>query len=348
MEGKLKETIENIKPPDKTLIEKTQKRLDSLIKPLGSLGRLEEIARNIVLMTGKEHPHLKNKVIFTLAGDHGVTEEGISAFPKEVTSQMVYNFIRGGAGINVLARHIGAKVIVVDMGVASLLKIENINFKDKKINYGTKNFTKGPAMTRDEAISSIQAGIELVEEELENGIDIIGTGDMGIGNTTPSSAITAFITGKEIKEVTGRGTGIDDNKLKAKIEAIEKAIKVNRPNIDDPIDILSCLGGFEIGGIVGILLAGARYKIPVIIDGFISGAASLIADKISSLSKAYWFAGHTSQEPGHKAQIEYLGLEPILDLKMRLGEGTGACLSMSIIDASCKILNEMATFSSKL
>lgn len=344
--GKLKETLANIQGVDRTLIPKTQNRLDNLTKPLGSLGLLERIARDVVVMTGKENPNLKNKVIFTLAADHGISDEGVSAYPKVVTSQMVYNFIRGGAGINVLARHVGAKVVVVDMGVALKLKIKSLNFKDKKINLGTRNFTKGPAMTRKEAIRSIETGIGLVEEELKNNIDIIGTGDMGIGNTTPSSAITSFITGKDVKEITGRGTGIDDNMLKAKIEAIEKAINVNKPNINDPIDILASLGGFEIGGIVGILLGGARYKIPVIIDGFISGASSLIAYKISQTAKEYWFAGHASQEPGHRVQLQYLQLEPILDLKMRLGEGTGACLSMTIIDAACKILNEMATFSS--
>ncbi len=340
----LEETIKGIEPKEESLQEKTQKRLDSLTKPQGSLGRLEEFAKNVVMMTRNENPKLKNKVIFTLAGDHGVVEEGISAYPKEVTPQMVYNFLREGAGINVLARHIGGRVVVVDMGVAEELKIKNEKLKIKKINYGTRNFTKGPAMTKDEAIKAIEAGIEVFEEEFKNGIDIAGIGDMGIGNTTSSSAITSFVTGKTVSRVVGRGTGINDETLAKKIGVIEEAILINKPDLKDGIDVLSKVGGFEIGGLAGIILAGAFHKVPIVLDGFITGASALIAYLIEPKIKDYLIASHCSQEIGHRVILDYIGLKPILDLDLRLGEGTGACLGMNIVDAGCKILTEMATF----
>jgi len=347
---KIKDVIKGISGLDEQLMQKTQKRLDNLTKPLGSLGRLEELAKLLTGITGKENPELKNKVIFTLACDHGVTEEKVSPYPKEVTAQMVYNFLNGGAGINVLARHVGAKVVVADMGVAEVVHSvrQSIvhSFKDKKINFGTKNFVKGPAMTRDEAIRSIEAGIELVEEEASNGIDIIGTGEMGIGNTTPSSAITAVFTKRKVEELTGRGAGLDDAGLKSKIAVVKKALEVNKPNANDPLDVLSKVGGFEIGGLAGIILAAAAKKIPVVIDGFISGAAALIAYQIEPKTKDYMLAAHCSVEKGHKAILEHIGLKPILDLDLKLGEGTGAALAMSIIDAAVKILTQMATFKS--
>lgn len=341
--GKIKEIIKNITGLDYNLMKKTQERLDNLTKPQGSLGRLEELAKLIVGITAKENPDLKNKVIFTLASDHGVVEEGISAFPKEVTPQMVYNFLSGGAGINVLARHIGAKVLVVDIGVAADLKPHQ-ELIIKKINYGTKNMTKGPAMTKEEAIKSIEAGIEIFEEELPIGIDIVGTGDMGIGNTTSSSAIAAVFTSKPLEDLTGRGTGINDDALKNKIKVIKKSIELNKPDPKDAIDVLSKVGGFEIGGLAGIILAAASKRIPVIIDGFISGAAALIAYHLEPKVKDYMIAAHCSVEKGHKITLDYIGLKPILDLDLRLGEGTGAALAMGVVEAGIKILNEMATF----
>jgi nicotinate-nucleotide--dimethylbenzimidazole phosphoribosyltransferase len=346
---KIKETIKMIKDLDYKLMQETQERLDSLTKPQGSLGRLEELAKRIVAITGKENPPLKNKIIFTLAGDHGVVEEGVSAFPEEVTAQMVYNFLKGGAGINVLAKHIDARVVVVDMGVAA--KIQNPkskiqNFKDRKINFGTKNFIKGPAMTRQEAIKSIETGINLLDEEVLNGVDIVGTGDMGIGNTTASSAIVAVITGKSVEDVTGRGTGIDDKAFLHKIEIIKKALDINKPDPKDALDVLSKLGGFEIGGLSGIILAAASKRVPVVIDGFISGAAALIAYQLEPKVKDYMIAAHCSVEKGHKVVLQYLGLRPLLDLDLRLGEGTGAALAMSIIEASIKVLTQMASFQS--
>jgi len=344
--NRLKQTIERIEGIDSGLMEKTQVRLNNLTKPQGSLGRLEELAKQIVGITKDESPNLKKKVIFTMAGDHGVTHENVSAYPKEVTPQMVYNFLSGGAGINVLARHIDAMVVVVDMGTAEELNLKDEKLKIKKIALGTKNMAAGPAMTKDEAIKSIEAGIEAFREELADGIDIAGTGDMGIGNTTASSAIVAAITGAPVADVTGRGTGIDDNTLSRKISVIERAIKVNRPDPKDPIDVLSKVGGFEIGGIAGVILGAASKRIPVVIDGFISGAGALIAYALEPKAKDYMIAGHSSVEKGHRAIFDHIGLEPILDLNLRLGEGTGAALGISIVEASIKILNEMATFKS--
>jgi len=350
---KIEKTIQKIEPLDVRVMEKTQDRLNNLTKPQGSLGKLEELAKQICGITGKENPQLRNKVIFTLASDHGVTDEAVSVYPKEVTAQMVYNFLSGGAGINVLANHVGAKVVVVDIGVCSDFKPDP-RLIIKKINYGTKNMAKGPAMTRDEAVKSICTGIEIFENEFSAeggsavggncGIDIVGTGEMGIGNTTVSSAITACFTGKPIKDVTGRGTGLDAQGLKNKISVIKKALSVNKPDPADAIDVLSKVGGFEIGGLTGIILAAASRKTPVIIDGFISGAAALIAFQLEPKVKNYMIASHCSVEKGHKVILEYIGLEPLLDLDLRLGEGTGAALGIGLAEASIKILTQMATF----
>jgi nicotinate-nucleotide--dimethylbenzimidazole phosphoribosyltransferase len=344
---RLRKTIASIEKVDLSLAVETQKRLDNLTKPQGSLGRLEELAKQVVGITGKKNPTTKNKVIFVMAGDHGVVEEGVSAFPQEVTPQMVYNFISGGAGINVLARHIGAKVVVVDMGIASKVQSEKgkmQNFKDKKIGYGTKNMAKGPAMTREQAIRSIEAGMEVFEGELQQGIDIAGTGDMGIGNTTASSAIVSAITGAPVEDVTGRGTGIDDKTFARKQEVIKKALSVNKPDPKDAIDVLSKVGGFEIGGLAGVILRAASRRIPVVIDGFISGAAALIAHRLEPKVKNYMIAAHCSEEKGHRVILDYMWLKTLLDLGLRLGEGTGAALGIGIVEAGIKILTEMATF----
>jgi len=340
---KIKETIKEIRELDYGLMQKTQERLDNLTKPRGSLGRLEDLAKLIVGITKKEYPVLQNKVIFTLAGDHGVTEEEVSAYPKEVTAQMVYNFLKGGAGINVLAHHVGARVVIVDTGVACDLK-PHPELIIKKINYGTKNMAEGPAMTKQEAKRAIEAGIEIFDNEFKKGMDIVGTGDMGIGNTTASSAIATVLTGYSVEEVTGRGTGINNEMLKNKIKVIKKAIKLNKPNPEDPIDVLSKVGGFEIVGLTGIILAAASNNIPVVIDGCISGAAALIAYHLEPKVKNCLIAAHCSVERGHKAILRHMGLLPLLDLNMRLGEGTGAALGMGIIEAAIKILTQMATF----
>lgn len=340
---KIRDTLEEIISVNGKYYEIAQKRLDNLTKPQGSLGRLEEFARRLVAITENPMPDIDKKVIFTFAGDHGVAEEDVSAYPKEVTGQMVLNFLRGGAGINVLARHAGAEIIVVDIGVD--LDFENADgLVSKKVIRGTKNIVKVPAMTREEAEKCIQVGIELASEYAKKGYKIFGTGDMGIANTTPSSAIASVLTGRSVKEVTGRGTGIGDDALRRKIKVIEDAISVNRPDTADPIDVLSKIGGAEIGGITGLILGAAANRIPVVVDGFISTAGALIAYCIEPNTKGYMFASHKSQETGHKAMLEKIGLSPILDLDLRLGEGTGAALAMMIIDAGLKIYKEMATF----
>jgi len=340
---KINKIIEDVRDLDSVLMAKTKERLDNLTKPRESLGRLEDLAKLIAGITSLENPSLKNKVIFTLASDHGVTEEGVSAFPKEVTAQMVYNFLAGGAAINVLARHVGARVVIADLGVACDLKPHK-SLVIKKINYGTKNFAKGPAMERMEAIKSINAGIDIFEQEYAKGIDIIGTGEMGIGNTTASSAIAAVFTKKPVELITGKGTGIDEKGLQNKIKVIGKALKVNKPDYRDAIDVLAKVGGFEIGGLAGIMLAAGAKRVPVVIDGFISSAAALIAFGLEPKIKDYMIASHSSVEKGHKIILDYIGLKPLFDLNLRLGEGTGAALGINLLDASVKILNEMATF----
>src|SRR3989338_20884 len=339
----LKKVIASIEKIDYSLSDKTQKRMDNLTKPPGSLGRLEELAKQIVEITRIEKPRLKNKVIFTFAGDHGIAVEGVSAYPQAVNAQMVYNFINGGAGINVLARHVGARVVVADLGVASDLKPHK-ELVNKKVALGTRNILKGPAMSKEEAVKAIENGIEIFLNELPKGIDIAGTGEMGIANTASASAIAATILKKPIEELTGRGTGIDDIALKNKVAAITKALEINKPNPKDAIDVVSKVGGFEIAGLAGVILAAASKRVPVVIDGFISSAAALIAYTLEPKVKEYLIAAHCSVEKGHRAVLEYMGLKPILDLNMRLGEGTGAALAMNIIEASVKILLEMATF----
>jgi nicotinate-nucleotide--dimethylbenzimidazole phosphoribosyltransferase len=331
-------------------IEQAQQRLDNLTKPQGSLGRLEEFAKQVVAITENPMPALDKKVVFTFAGDHGVAEEGVSAFPKEVTSQMVLNFINGGAGINVLARHAGAEVVVVDIGVdydfnlSISPSIKGGAFISRKVIRGTKNIRKGPAMTREEAERCIQVGIDLADEYTQKGYHMFGTGEMGIANTTPSSAITAVLTGKSIEEITGRGTGINEETWKNKVQVIRDSITVNNPNPSDPIDVLSKVGGAEIGGITGLILGAAANRVPVVIDGFISTAGALIAYLIEPKTKDYMFAAHRSHEIGHQVLLEKIGLTPMLDLDMRLGEGTGAALAMLVIEAGLKIYKEMATF----
>ena len=340
---KIEETIMGIKPLDEEAMALARARQENLTKPQGSLGQLETLSIQVAGVKGNPRHRITDKVIFTLAGDHGVTKEGVSAYPSEVTPLMVHNFLRGGAGINVLARHIGGRVVVADLGVASALE-PHPDLKIKKVAMGTRNMTRGPAMSMEEAIHCIEAGIELVEEELPKGIDILGTGDMGIGNTTSSSAITAVLTGADVRRVTGRGTGVDDDGWRQKVQVIQKALEINRPNPDDGLDILSKVGGFEIGGIAGVILAGARHRIPVVLDGFISGAAALIATSLSPQVKPYLIASHQSAEQGHQVLLEYLGLKPLLNLDLRLGEGTGAALGIFLVEASLKVLDEMVTF----
>jgi len=328
---------------DEAAMAAAKVRQDTLTKPPGSLGRLEELSVQLAGITGKDIPTIKDKVIITMAGDHGVVAEGVSAFPQEVTPQMVLNFLHGGAAINVLARHVGARITIVDMGIAADMEAHP-SLIVKKIAHGTANMTAGPAMTREQAEQAILAGVEVVEAEIEKGLDIVGMGDMGIGNTTPSAAIAAALTGIEPARLTGRGTGVDDEGLKRKIDAIERALAVNKPDPKDGLDVLAKVGGFEIGGLVGVILGAAANRKPVMVDGFISTAAAMIAVTIAPAVRPYLISAHRSQEYGHNQMVEWLGLKPLVDFDLRLGEGTGAALGISIAEAACKILAEMATF----
>ncbi len=339
----LEQTLSRIGPLSEEAMAAARARQDRLTKPQGSLGRLEDLSVQVAGITGNPRPRLKHKAVIVAAGDHGVAAEGVSAYPQEVTAQMVYNFLRGGAAINVLARHVGARVVVVDAGVAAELE-PHPQLRIRKIAPGTGNIARGPAMSREQAIQALELGISLVQDELNRGLDIVATGDMGIANTTPAAAIAAAITGLPPAQVTGRGTGVDDERLAHKIAVVERALEVNRPDPRDGVDVLAKVGGFEIGTLAGVVLGAASHRIPVVIDGFISTAAALIAGVLSPQAVAYCIAGHVSAEAGHRAMLRHLGLEPLLDLDMRLGEGTGAVLAMNIVEAACKILDEMATF----
>ena len=340
----LNNTIENIEKLSIDSDGNIKDRFNKLAIPAGSLGRLEEFATIYASIKGSPDATIQHKVVFTMAGDHGVSGEGVSTFPQEVTGQMVKNFLDGGATISVLAQHVGARVVVVDCGVnADFEPVDGL--KIKKVGYGTDNIARGPAMTREQAIKSLEAGIESFNEELIKGIDIIATGDMGIANTTPSSAIIACLTGADVSKVTGRGTGLNDSGVEKKIDVIKSAFDVNKPDPSDPIGVLSKVGGFEIGGIAGLCLAAASHRTPVLIDGFISTAAALIACAIEPKVNDYLISSHTSTENGHKIALDKLQKKAILNLDLRLGEGTGAVLAMNLIEAGVKTLTQMATFS---
>lgn len=341
--NRLAELTSSIQPVDCVLEEKVQAHLDNLTKPRGSLGRLEWIAKRYCLIFNTLKPVIPRKAVFVFAGDHGVVEEGVSAFPKEVTAQMVYNFLRGGAGINVLARHAGAEVRVVDIGVDH--DFEGIaGLIHAKIVRGTRNMVKGPAMTHEDAAKAILTGVELAKQAIGEGIEVLATGEMGIANTTAASAITACLCGKDPSEVTGRGTGVSEDTWRHKVDVIRKAIAVNRPDPQNPLDVLAKVGGAEIAGICGLVLGAALMRRPVVIDGFISTAGALVAYAMNNAVADYMFAAHRSVEQGHRIQLEFMGLEPLLDLDLRLGEGTGAALAMNLVDAGIKIYSEMATF----
>jgi nicotinate-nucleotide--dimethylbenzimidazole phosphoribosyltransferase len=341
----LQKTIETIKPQDQVWRGKAKARLDQLTMPHWALGRLMDLAMDLAGMTCSLKPAVSRKAIITMAGDHGVVAEGVSAYPQEVTPQMVSNIVGGGAGINALSRVVGASVVVVDMGVAGDLSDLAAKGKiiSKRIGPGTANIAKGPAMSPQDAVRSIEAGIEIVNQ-LAVVIDIFGTGDMGIGNTTPSSAIIAAITGTSVETLTGRGTGIDDTQLQNKIRVIRQALEVNKPNSADGLDVLAKVGGFEIGGIAGIILGAAALRKPVVVDGFISTAGALVARLLAPSVSDYIIAAHKSVEPGHAHMHNYLGKKPLLDLNMRLGEGTGAALAMNLTDAAARVLSDVATF----
>ena len=338
-------TLRAIYPQDAAYRQQAEERLGQLTMPHWALGDLMDLAIDLAGMTRSLAPPVARKNVAVMVGDHGVVAEGVSQYPAEVTGQMVYNFVRGGAGINALARCVGAGVCVVDVGACD-------DFSDlvragaviaKKIGRGTANIAQGPAMSRTHAVMAVEAGIE-VASSLSGTTDVFATGEMGIGNTTPSTAIAAVFTGRSAAELTGRGTGIDDRRLQRKIEVIEKALAVNKPDARDGLDVLAKVGGFEIGAIAGLIVGAAAQRKPVLIDGLIAAAGAMIAVSLEPFVRDFLICAHRSAEPGHGALLESLRRKPLLDLNLRLGEGTGAALAMPLIDAAVAVLTEVATF----
>ena len=340
------QTIAAIGPPDAAAVAAATARQGMLTKPPGSLGRLETLSIQLAGILGQPIPQITGKAVIVAAGDHGVAQEGVSAYPSEVTPQMVYNFLAGGAAINALARQAGAQIAVIDAGVAVDLDPPPTaaNLTSAKIGYGTASIARGPAMSRADAIRCLETGIAAAHAQADAGANLIAGGDMGIGNTTPSAAITAAITATDPAIVTGRGTGVDDAGLALKIETVRRALAVNQPDGNDGLDVLAKVGGYEIGVLAGVMLGAAARQCAVVIDGFISGAAALIAWRICPALAERMIAAHRSVEPGHNIALQAMGLTPLLDLEMRLGEGTGTALAMPIIEAAARCLAEMATF----
>lgn len=338
----LKKTINQIGDLDKESMEKTQERLNYLLKPPGSLGVLEDIALQLSGIYGDPMPTIGPKTIIVMGGDHGVMEEGYSPFPPSLTAAMIPHYPDGGSGVAVLARHAGASIVMVDIGVST--PVDHPGVLNRKVKPGTDNMAKGPAMSREEAIKALEVGIEIASAEIAKGAKVLGTGELGIGNTTPSSALLAVFGGYSPEEVTGRGTGLDDQGLKLKSQVIARAIEINQPDPNDPIGVLAKVGGLEIAGLAGVILGAAANRVPVVVDGFISGAAALVASRIAPKSLKFMIGSHCSAEKAARAMVETVGIRPMLDMQMRLGEGTGAALTMPIIDASLKILHEMTTF----
>lgn len=340
----LQETIGKIGLLDETAAAAARARQNSLTKPAGSLGRLEDISIQLAGITGKCPPPLPaRRAVIVFAGDHGVVAQGVSAFPQEVTLQMVLNFLHGGAAVNVLARQANARVRVVDAGVAGELPAHP-DLLAGKIARGTQDFTQGPAMTREQAVAALELGIKAAREEIARGLDLLACGDMGIGNTTPSAAIICAICGTEPRAIAGRGTGVDDAGLERKISAVERGLARHKPDPSDGLAVLQTVGGFEIGAIAGAMLAAGAARVPVVVDGFISTAAALVACTLAPNLKNFLIAGHRSQETGHALALAQLGLSPLIDFNLRLGEGTGAVLAFHFVDAAARILGEMATF----
>ena len=337
------QTLKQIKPLSKNWLDMAWERIDNLTKPRGSLGRLEEMAARVVAIREEERPSLAQKEVFVFVGDHGVVSDGVSAYPQEVTGLMVKNFMAGGAAINVLARCAGARVSVIDIGMQEDIKNAEGLFK-KNVKRGTGNIAREPAMTREEAEKAINVGIEISDKACDNGTVMIASGEMGIGNTTPSSAVFSVLLPAEVIDVTGRGTGLDEDGIRHKVDVIKKALKTNRERLDDPISTLAAVGGLEIAAICGLCLGGAARRMIVVVDGFISSAGALVAMRLNPAVKDYLFFSHQSFENGHGTFFRKEGLRPILDLNLRLGEGTGAALAMQLIEDSVRIYNEMATF----
>ena len=337
--------MKNITAPPEVWREKARQYILTLTMPPWALGRLLDLAVDLAGIQETLNVQVERKNIILMAGEHGIAEEGVSPTPKEVTPQMIANFLAGGAGVSVLARQAGAEVTVVDVGVDADLSRFGERLVHRKIRRGTANFAKGPAMSREEAVRSIETGIEITRM-LADRTDVFGTGDMGIANTSPSSAILSLLTGTPLEEAVGMGAGLTPDKIRHKIEVIRRGIELNRPDPADPLDVLAKVGGLEIGGIAGTILGAASLHKPVVVDGFISTAGAMIAAKLCPASTGYMILAHRSAEPGHRAMTAMLGREPLVDLGMRLGEGSGGAVAMPIIDSAAAVLREMATFQS--
>lgn len=342
LEAALQEIMSGIEKLDQESILGMQKRLDSKIKPLRSLGVLEDIAQQLAGIQRTSYPEIKGKAILLMAGDHGVVAEGVSAAPQEITTQMFYSYLNGGAGINVLAQHAEAELICTNIGIATPLSQPGL--MDNHVKNGTENIVYGPAMMRKEALLAILTGAQVAAKAIDSGVNLLATGEVGIGNTTPSAALVSAFTGYTVEEVTGRGTGVKDGVLKHKQDVIKCAIEVNRPDPSDPLDTMAKIGGLEIAALTGAILESAYQRVPIILDGIISTAAALAAAQFAPIAASYMIPSHSSEESGHRLALKQLGLEPRLDFHMRLGEGTGAALMFPIIEAALKIADEMATF----
>ncbi len=340
----MQDTVNRITGQDAAARAKAHARLEQLTMPHWALGRLMDLAEDLAGMTGSLRPAVERRAVVVMAGDHGVALEGVSKSPREVTVQQVVNFVRGGAGINAMARTTRARVVVVDMGIAPAVPAcVAQSVISERIGPGTANIANGPAMSRTDAIRSIKAGIR-VACELDAETDVFGVGEMGIGNTTPSSAIVAALCGSSAEPVTGRGSGIDEATWRKKVAVVERALEVNRPDPTDGLDVLARVGGFEIGGIAGLFIGAAALRKPVLVDGFITTAGALIAQAIAPCSTDFMIAAHASAEPGHRMALAKLGKRPLLDLGTRLGEGTGAALAMNLVEAAARLLTDVATF----
>lgn len=337
-----RQTLDLIHKTERIYAQRAQERLDQLTKPPGSMGILEDIAVQLACIQECTIPQLGKKAVIVMAGDHGVVAEGVSAFPQEVTEQMVVNFVNHGAAINVLAKQMQAEVVIVDIGIASDTVLPGV--RQQKVRKGTRNMAVEAAMTLEETIAAIETGIRLANEQIATGATLLATGEMGIGNTTPSSAIAACFSELDISVITGRGTGLDDHKLEQKCEIIRKALACNQPDRQQPLEVLQKVGGLEIAGLTGVILGAAAKKIPIVIDGFISTAAALIAYQLKPECRDYMIASHLSQEPGHRIMLDIIGMKPMLHLDLRLGEGTGAVLAFPLIEAAVSIIRDMATF----
>ena len=339
----LEEVIASIQPADGAAMRRALSRQRNLTKPPGSLGRLEDVSVQLAGIFGTERPTIRGKSVIVAAGDHGVVAQGVTGYPQEVTAQMVLNFLSGGAAVSVLSRRVGAREIIVDAGVAADLP-DHPELRSVRIGKGTADISKGPAMSREQAEQCVLAGIDIAVEAAEAGADLIAAGEMGIGNTTASSAITAAFTGASPEVTTGAGTGRNVEELAQKAAVVQRALEVNECDASDGLDVLTKVGGFEIGVLAGVALGAAGMRRALIVDGFISGAAMLTAQALCPTSRDYMIASHRSAEKGHSIVLSHLKLLPLLELDMRLGEGSGAVLAMPIIEAAAACLTEMATF----